>query len=213
MPSINMIAARRAERKKLEKTIRTTMLVILGQIVLAVGLFSFMTARVCSAGRKLSDLDQELKRIQPTVNEIRHYEAEIKKLTPRLDLLADSREETLLWHSLLRGVSRSMPKNTWLSSLQAKVPEKTETTASAQAGTEPAKPPALSVNLKGISTSQSLVGETMLRLNQCPEIEKVNLSYTQKGSAVKDTAIEFEIVAELKADEPQKGGKVTNADN
>lgn len=211
MPSINMIAARRAERKKLEKRIRFLVLIILFEIFLAVGFFGFMTARICSASRVLANLNEDLEVLKPKISEIKHYQSEIEKLKPRLDLLADSREQTLLWYSLLHGVSRSMAPKTWLSSLRVSLPE--GPSPAAQETSDAAKPRAMTVNLKGVSTSQGLIGETMLRLNQCPEIDKVNLNFTQKGAASLEEAIEFELVAELKADEPGKGGKVANVSN
>jgi len=212
MPSINMIAARRAERKKLEKRIQLAILVILIQVFLALSFFGFVTAKICSANRTIGKLDKDLKSLQPKVLEIKHYETEIRKLKPRLDLLADAREQTLLWYSLMRGVSRSMANKTWLSSLRVSSPESTNQVA--QQGSESAgKPQAVTVNLKGVSMSQALVGETMLRLNQCPEVQRVDLNFTQKGAASLEDAIEFEIVAALKQDNAEKGGKVTNVSN
>ena len=208
MPSINMIAARRAEKKFLEKLVRIALLVIVGELAVAIGVLGFMTARVHSARWSISQLDRKLSKIQPTVDRIRSYESEIKKLEPRLNLLADSREQTLLWHTILLNLSRSMPESTWLNSLT------TNQAAAAPPSSDAGAPaPAPIVTLAGVSVSQGLVGETMLRLNQFPEFDRVDLSYTQPGGDERSPAVQFQIAAKLKSSEPEKGGASNNVSN
>lgn len=199
MPSINMIAARRAEKVRLEKMMRIAFLVIVGEAVLMLFLLGFMTTRIFSANREITRLDNELARIQPTVEKIKAYEAEIKKLEPRLNLLADSREQTMLWFNILQNLSRSMPEKTWVSNV----------TTSRAAPTGPAgreKQSATTLTVRGMSVSQGLVGETMLRLGQYPEFKKVNLDYTQEASSRDFEAVEFQLGALLNEPKPQKGG-------
>jgi len=201
MPSINMIAARRAEKKRLEKLVNTVFLVVIGEVVITLAVVAFMTARVHAANVAIRGLDVELTELQPTVNKIHGYEVEIKKLEPRLDLLSESREQTLLWYSVLQNLGRSMPEKTWLTSVS------TARMQSAKAGE--ASAPALT--LAGESVSQRLVGETMLRLNKFPEFSRVDLDYTQEGSRECNT-LEFRVTARLMAKEPKEGG-ASNASN
>lgn len=216
MPSVNMIAARRAEKKRLEKFIYVTLMVIVGELALALAVMGFMTARVHADNSRIRQLDRDMARIQPTVDKIRKYEAQIKELSPKLDLLSNSRSQTMLWYSILQDLSRCMPEKTWLTSMSTNVvninsPASSTTKAS----------PTTTINLGGASVSQQLVGETMLRLNQCPEFDKVDLTYTQDspssgslssdGETVKTNTLTFMMSAKIRSSEQEKGGSSGNA--
>ena len=198
MPSINMIATRRAERKKLEQQVRVAALIVLCQVILGCAILSFMTARIYATDRAISKLNKQLATIQPTVRQIAEYEAETKQLEPRLKLLADSKEKTLLWYSIMQNLSRSMPADTWLTDITTSV-EIPSSTAS-----KPEEPRA-TIKLRGTSVSQMMVGETMLRLNKWPEFSRVDLSYTQQSGNEDVNTVEFEINAPLR-DHSAKGG-------
>ena len=194
MPSINMIAARRAEKKRLEKLVSSVFLVIIGEIVITLAVVGFMTARVHAANVAIRGLDAKLTELRPTVDKISRYEKEIKALEPRLNLLTESRERTLLWYTVLKDLSRSMPEKTWLTSVS---------TNRTQSQTGEESDPAIS--LAGVSMSQRLVGETMLRLNQFPEFKRVDLNYTQEGNGEWKT-LEFQVVARLASKGTKEGG-------
>ena len=223
MPSVNMIAARRAEKKRLEKFVYITLLVIVGELALALAVVGFMTARVHADNSRIHQLDRDMARIQPTVDKIRKYEAEIKDLEPRLELLGNSRDRTMLWHTVLQDLGRCMPEKTWLNSLATTVVSSSESSTGGKSS------PSTTINLGGASVSQQLVGETMLRLNQCAEFEKVDLTYTQElassgalsrggaaadeGNAPKSQILQFQIAAKIRSDEATKGGSSRNVTN
>jgi len=203
MPSINMIATRRAERRNLERQVRMAGLIVLCMVVAGFAVLSFMTACIYATDRTISKLDKQLATIQPTVKQIADYEAQTKELQPRLQLLADSREKTLLWYSIMQDLSRSMPANTWLTDVTTvKTMQVSAPTGESAAQTRTQK---VSLKLRGTSTSQMMVGETMIRLNNWPEFERVDLSYTQQGGREDATTVEFEINAPL-LDRSTKGG-------
>jgi Tfp pilus assembly protein PilN len=205
MPSINMITARRAEKLRYEKLTKIMLLVIICLLVITVLMFSFMAARLFNADRNVAHLDRQLKKVQPTVDKIRDYEDKIKLLEPRLELLQDSRKQTLSWHTIFQDLSRSMPQQTWLRGLTTSRPN-------VVASGDKQPPPKITLDLRGVSTSQMLVGETMLGLNRFTEFEKTELTYTQEGADPELPTVEFQIAVQLKSDE-QKGGKSTNASN
>lgn len=217
MPSINMIATRRAERKKLERQVRMAALAVLSLVVVGFALMSFMTARIYATERAIDKLDEQLASIQPTVKQIAEYEGETKKLQPRLQLLADSREKTLLWYSVMQNLSRSMPDKTWLTNISTvKSVENQRTAPAASSSGGPvaaaAAAPQVSLKLRGTSVSQMMVGEAMLRLNGWPEFQQVDLAYTQQGGNPEVETIEFEINAQL-LDPNRKGGVSRNVSN
>lgn len=205
MPSINMIAARRAEKKRVEKMVYIALLVIVGELALTMGVVGFMTARVHAANSNIRQLDTQLTRLQPTVDRIQRYEGEIKELKPRLELLGKSRNQTLLWYAVLHDLASSMPEKTWLTSLATNL-----TVESSSSGGTTATP---TVNISGSSISQKLVGDAMLSLDQCPEFSKVDLSYTQENQSGQSKLLRFQIAAKLRPNTPQKGGSSKDASN
>jgi Tfp pilus assembly protein PilN len=211
MPSINMIAARRAEKKRIEKMVYCTLLVILGELAITLGVVGFMTARVHAANVNIRELDSQMMKLQPTVNRIKSYEGEIKGLKPRLDLLGQSRDQTLLWYAVMHDLASSMPEKTWLTGVStSQVVETSSSSSSSSSGPVKSSP---TVSLSGTSVSQKLVGEAMLRLNQCPEFDRVDLTFTQENTVNDTKALQFQIAAKLKPAEPQKGGNSKNASN
>ena len=226
MPSVNMIAARRAEKKRLEKFIYVALVVIVGELAIMLAVMGFMTARVHADNSRIHGLDRDMARIQPTVDKIRKYESQIKELSPRLDLLSSSRDQTMLWHSVLQDLGRCMPEKTWLTSVATSV---TSSGSSSSSGGKSA--PATTLNLGGSSVSQQLVGEAMLRLNQCPEFEKVDLTYTQDNPSssasvrssgngasgddetVSNQTLQFQISARIRSDEQKKVGSSRDVTN
>jgi len=207
MASINMIAARRAEKLKTEKMVRGMLLGIFAEIAVALGLLSFFMARIFSAGLTLEKLSMDLKKIEPAVQRITTCQRLIKDLEPKLELLADSRESTLLWTNIMHDLSRSMPANTWLSNVSSNV-----ITAPS---TDPKQKPTSKVvlTLAGTSVDQSLIGEAMLRFGQHGEVEKVDLNYTRRNPSMEVEAVDFDMAATLKPKEPAKKEEGRNAKN
>ena len=206
MPSINMIAVRRAEKKRVEKMVYCALLVILGELAITLGVVGFMTARVHASNVNIRQLDAQMTKLQPTVARINRYEGEIKELKPRLDLLGQSRDQTMVWYAVVHDLARSMPEETWLTGIATSQVVSTSPSAGNAA-------PSATLNLSGTSVSQKLVGEAMLRLNQCSEFDRVDLTYTQERTVGETKAMQFQIVAKLKPITPQKGGNPKDASN
>lgn len=206
MPSINMIAARRAEKKKLEERVRIALICVIGSVAIALAILGFMTARVYSTSRAIVTVDKQLAEVQPTVDKILRYEDDINNLMPKLDLLQDSRKQTMVWYGILDDLSRSMAEKTWVTGLS------TSTRAIAATDGKPSRLVSM-VSLRGTSISQSMVGETMLRLNQSAEFAKIDLDYTQKGSSQDVDLLDFVISAEIKPENSEKEEVSGNAGN
>lgn len=206
MPSINMIAARMAEKKKLEERVRLAFICVVGSIAIALAIIGFMSARVYSTSKSIIHVDEELAKVQPIVDKIGKYEDDISVLMPKLSLLQESRKQTSVWYNILGDLSRSMADKTWITGLN------TSTRVIAAAGDKPSRS-AILVNLKGTTVSQSMVGETMLRLNQCTEFSQIDLDFTQKGASKDTDLYDFAINAEIKPVNTEKEGASGNAGN
>ncbi|MDO8586540.1 MAG: PilN domain-containing protein [Armatimonadota bacterium] len=199
MPSINMIASRRSEKHRFERNMRRLMVVILAEVALGVLLGALFTIRICSTNQRISDLDVQLQKLQPTVRKIEDYEAATTMLKPRLQLLTDAQDKTTRWRKMLAELSHALPQRTWLTKLATNVPQPGQTGGGV-----------ITVSLNGVAADQNQVGEAMLRLNTYPDFERIDLHFTQGSAVGKTKAVEFEIAASLKQDDKAKEG-VTNA--
>jgi len=194
MPSINMIAPRRVEKRRLERDMRRLVAVILAELVCAVAVGGWVCTKLLTTRSRIGDLDVQLARLQPIVKQIEEYESATKQLAPKLDLLSKAKERTLQWYNSLDRLTQSFPQSTYLTHLATKRSEKKD-----DAGT--------TVNLSGVSISQTKIGETMLRLAAIPDFRRVDLHFTQPTTIVGCPAIEFEIGATMKGGEAPKGAK------
>jgi len=186
MPSINMIAPRRAEKKRLESNIRKLLLVIIVEIAVVVSISGLLVTRVYRTQTCISNLDKQLAKLQPTVDKIKNYEKSTKELEPKLEVLNKAKADTSKWCRILHDLSISLPEKTWLTRFSTSNSQKSET---------------IIVNLNGMSSDQSQVGQTMLRIHDMvADLENVDLNYTKKLSNERLDAVEFEVVADIKSE-------------
>jgi Tfp pilus assembly protein PilN len=188
MVSINMIAARRAERLRLARITRGLSLSagVAGALLFAI--FAGMSARILSVRFETGRVEGELVRLQPTLDRIAALNREREILKPKLVVLDDAQKGTLRWCSVLTDLQRSIPPQTWLTGLAV----------------EGARDKEQTVRLNGVTVSQKLVGEAMLRLNQNRLYKAVDLHFTQSGKVGERETVEFELAAHL---QPMEGAK------
>ncbi|MEN6356775.1 MAG: PilN domain-containing protein [Armatimonadota bacterium] len=192
MPSINMIAPRRAEKQRLERDMRRLVLVILAELIIAVGLGGWACTKAYTMRMSINRLDAQIAKLQPVVKEIEQYESATKELTPRMDLLANAKEGTMRWYNSLDKLTQSLASSTYLTRISTATDSSSKDTQS-------------TVSLAGISGSQERVGETILRLQTIPDFEKVDLHFTRKMTSNSQNGFEFEIGAIMKDGKSSKG--------
>ncbi|MCE5313631.1 MAG: PilN domain-containing protein [Armatimonadota bacterium] len=198
MPSINMIAPRRAEKQRLERDMRRLVLVIMAELILAVVLGGWVCTKAFNMRAEIRGLDEQIAKLQPVVKEIEQYESATTKLKPKLDLLGNAKDSTMRWYNSLDRLTQSLASSTYLTKIS---------TSAAQDN----KDESTVINLSGVSSAQARVGETMLRLQTIPDFDKVDLHYTQKTSGKESTGIEFEIGAAMKGSDSSKEVKSDGA--
>ena len=204
MPSINMIAVRREEKRRREQNIRKLLYAILGEIGLVVTLTLVMWARILVTQNQLNTLGDRLVKLQPSVTRIQQLQSQTDALMPKVQTLDGAKADTLFWYKNFYVVTSSLPPQTWLTALN------TGTTASPTAvapGSASGDDPTL--NLSGVAMSQAMVGETMLRMNQSPALDHVDLSFVQQQKIGLVNAVSFQMTVHLKpeAPAPKAGGK------
>lgn len=162
MPNINLIAARREEKKRLERTTRQLFFGVAGSLGVLVTLSLFLGAQRLESAGELREIEARLQKLQPVLDEIKQVKSESADLAPKVETLREAKAGTQKWRAILQVVSQSIPERTWLSSMSA-----------SGAGDD------TTINITGVSGSQALVGETMTRLGVHPLFDKVELSFTQ----------------------------------
>lgn len=199
MPSINMIAPRRAEKLRIQRDIQRLSIVIIAEILFAVCLGGWMCTKLWSTQINVVRLDEQLNKLKPVVEQIQSYQTATKQLAPKLELLNHAKTQTMCWYDTLDKLTQSLPSSTYLTRISTSTSTVTGDTKKQT-----------TVILSGISSEQARVGETMMRLQAIPAFEKVNLSYTRKSGG-KLNGIDFEIDASMKGDKESKGVKANGS--
>lgn len=177
---------------RLEGNIRRIFFVMSGLFIAAIVLFTVLSAQWFRTKGEINDLNDELSKLAPTVKKIQDFDSKTATLTPKINLYGEARAHTLRWYSYLQVVAHSLPDHTWLTRI-ATLPAPNDTSSSQ------ASVPNTQVTLGGVTMSQQLVGDTMLRLNSYRDLlNAVQLHYTQKGQVGKVPTVEFEVGTDIK---------------
>ena len=181
MISVNMMSARRAEHLRMLRWVRAlglaTMVVGAGMLVVNI----FVRAQIFATGASLNAVNQELSRLKPALDRLDQIQQARANLRPKLMVLDKAQSDTRRWYRVLVSLKRTVPTHAWLTSLNV----------------EGGRDEAQTVRLDGVTESQSMVGETMLRLNATKLYQAVDLSYTQSGKTGDRDTVQFEVAAHL----------------
>ncbi len=198
MPSINMIAPRRAEKRRLEQAMRRLVVVILAELVFVMALGGWVFMKTLTTRASIAELNARMQTLAPSIKKVKDLDKRTAKLRPKVDLLNQAKTNTMRWYNTLDRLTQSVPASTWLTRLSTTTDITTK---------------ALVLNLNGMTSDQANVGETMMRLQANPDFKSVDLHYTQKGTMNAVQAIEFEIGASFvgptteSQKPPQQAGK------
>ena len=182
MPSINMIAPKRTEKKRLESNLGRLIIVILVEVLSIAFVAGFLITQTYGTRSNIDGLQMQLAKLQPDVHQIEQYEKAIQSIKPKLETLNRAKSDTLRWCRIMDDLSSSMPSDTWLVRVSCPPLQPTSTE--------------MLVNLNGVSTNQNNVGEAMLRMHDIArDFNRIDLQYTKKATVGLRTAVEFEIEA------------------
>lgn len=201
MPSINMIAARRAEKRRQEQNIRKLLYGISAEVACVVLALGALSLREMNMRGHISELNAQIQNLQPKVNKIQDLQKQMAELQPKVKTLDGAKADTMFWYSNLYAITASLPDKTWLTSLGLAGGGGTPGTVGAPgsaAGTDP------TISLAGVSLDQAHVGEAMLRMNQAPGLDHVDLSQAQQGKTGEADTVSFQMTVHLK---PEAGAE------
>ncbi len=195
MPSINMIAVRRQEKKRQEQNIRKLLYAILGEVGLVVAVAFVLTARILVTQNQIGRLSDRVNALQPSVTKIQQLQSETAELMPKVQTLDGAKADTLFWYKNFYVVTTSLPPKTWLTSIGTSAGVGSGGGAATTPGTADGEDPTLS--LVGIAMSQAIVGEMMLRMNQAPSLDHVDLASVQQQKIGKTDTVGFQMTVHL----------------
>jgi len=209
MPSINMIAARRADKRRLESNRQKLFYVILGELGLVMVVVSWMLVRLVGTQIQSAELSDKLNRLKDRVAEIQSLQDAITALQPKVSALNESSSDTMFWYGALQNVTASLPTTAWLTSVSSAGDPGVRAPAGAPGAAPTAS--AAKLNIQGQAASQFDVGSAMLRLNCYPNIDQVKLHQVTQ-SAAGPSGVNFDMEVQIKPQAPlpsaQGGGNV-----
>lgn len=178
MPNINLIAARRQEKRRLEKLTRQLFFATTGTVAgfVAVGSY-FITQRFALMG-DIAEANTHLSKLQPKLLEIEQIKKETADKQPKVETLEKARYETLRWTMLFQSVSLALPPDVWLTTLGA-----------------PDGEPII-VTLAGSAPSQNVAAQVVQKLLKQPLFEKVEIPSINRNDL--DKRYVFQILAHIK---------------
>jgi Tfp pilus assembly protein PilN len=157
-------------------------LAVVGVVLLLVGATAVLErARLSALKRDVTELREEVRAIQPQVDRVRRLTAQREDLERRLDIIRTLDQGRFLSVRVMDHVSRNVPRYLWLTDLE-------------QTGGS-------TVTVSGITFSNLIVADLMMRLERSELFANVDLTQTNKGEIDEREVMEFAITATLTPDE------------
>ena len=201
MPSINLIASRREEKRRLQQRTRRLAYAIASEVGVILLVASIMMVRIVGIRGHISDLDGQVSQLQPKVNQIQDLQDETARLKPKVATLNTARNTTLYWYTALQTVAASLPDQAWLTSLSAAgdpAPPKpaAANTQGGAAGASSAPMPTLTIS--GMAANSDQVGIAMMKMNQFANINSVTLNAVTQTQFQGRDAMNYSLLVTLK---------------
>jgi Tfp pilus assembly protein PilN len=190
VPSINMIAVRRADKRRQEQSIKRLVYTIAAEAGVTLVIVSVMAGRLALTNGQLSGLQDKLTKLQPIVTKIQQMQTQTQAMQPEVTTLAGARQDTLFWYNGFYEVASALPTQSWLTSLST-----SGNTDGATPGTIAAADPQLSLN--GVALNQDQVGTAILRMNQLSGLSSVYLSSVNQQKTGSTNTVSFQMTVHL----------------
>jgi len=187
MPLINMISEHREQQARLIRRRKQLLSVLLLEVGLLAGVFSFLMAGNLALQARLDRVQREVQRLQPSLELVAKIERETQELMPRLRTLTEAQQHTQRWYATINGIARCLPADVWLTGISSTQVQQSDRGQATQ------------ITITGSTLTQQQVGEVMLRLNTIPTFESVELHYTQQRNYNNLEAVDFEVAARVRS--------------
>ncbi|HVL39008.1 MAG TPA: PilN domain-containing protein [Fimbriimonadaceae bacterium] len=189
MPLINLIQEQRLTARRNERRARAFFLAFAGTACASLASFGYFLFHTEQLQGEESRLQAMLAKTDPILKAIEENEKVYGTLAPRLKTLEDAQTMTSRWDRITEHLAVQTPQPLWLTGIRCIYQD-------------PTKP--IQVSFIGVSDRQDNVGEFILRLQNLPDLEGVNLKFTQEKVIAQGRGIEFEVSANLAGTVEQK---------
>lgn len=186
MPLINLIETRRIAARRDERGVRIGLLTLCGTASVCILGYGFLFLQAEGLGQEERTLAATKQKLEPLLKRIAEDERERGDLEPRLKSLDDAQKLTGRWGRILQHLTTNTPQGAWLTGVRCTV--------------ENDQPVALS--LSGVGRDQAHAAEFMMRVQNAGDLENVHLNFTQEKMLDTESAIEFEVGAEIAGTTP-----------
>lgn len=180
MPLINLIHEQRLLIRLRERQVRA-----LGLVSVGLGGIAFLTASYFlfnTARYQLMSGALEAKKhaMAPMLQQLKQNELDQKVMEPKLTSLSNATKATQQWYRIMDHIAVNVPKGAWLYNWKCN-----QMTTGEDVG--------INIVFNGYSLDHDAIGELLLRLEACPDLENVTLKFSQERQVDKNEILEFEI--------------------
>ena len=149
MPNINLVAARREEKRQITTLSRQLFVGLIASGGILFAAIAGWGIVLTSQGAQIRELDAKLAELQPKIDRIAQRKQDIATLKPKVETLDNARISALRWRAFMNVLAEATPSYVYYTSVMT--------------SGDPANP---AVNLKGIAPSNAIVGDVALRLSK-----------------------------------------------
>lgn len=183
MPYINLIQEQRNAEQRNDMRARLGFFAFAGIATVSILTYFYLLVEAGDISSQQEQLEARLVAIQPTVEAIKKNSIIESELKPKVDSLQEASKLTNKWIDIMNRLTTQTPNNTWLTAIRGN-------------SQDPQAPITLSVS--GMSTAQELIGDFISRAQNDPDLENVELRFTNEKQIDPLTkGIEFEISAAI----------------
>lgn len=182
MPFINLIEEQRIQERRESSKAKTSLLVLCGVTGLSLVGCGFLFLANEAIDGEVARMKNEANKTKPLMEQIDSINASIAAMEPKTKTLESAQELTMKWDQALQHLTVQTPKEIYLTNIRSM-------------SSDPSKPIELTVS--GMGQRLQTIGEFILRMQGCKQLESVSLKTTQEKMVNTSTGIEFDITANL----------------
>ncbi len=138
-------------------------------------------SKVAALNSDVAELQDEVRAIQPQVDRVKKLTAQREELERRLDVIRQLDDGRFLSVRVMDDLSSQVPRYLWLTSLKQQGPGK--------------------ISVEGVTFSNLIVADFMMRMERSPLFAGVDLITTQRGEIDDRDVVEFTVTANLTPEE------------
>lgn len=182
MPFINLIEEQRLAKRQAGSKARTGLIAFVATTSLALATCGYFLLQAESLDQEATRLRNEAAKNEPIQKEIDLAKSALNSMNPRLATLESAHEVTTKWETILNHLTVQTPREMWLTSIRC-------------VASDPSKP--IDVSFQGVASRLDNVGEFILRMQGCEQLENVALKFTQEKVLANSVGIEFDVTSQV----------------